>query len=302
MLVDDVLCVPTRSGFFADDQAAILAGAAHDGFTYVGEAITPGFEAIRQSGQALSIMLLLSDGQVAYGDCAAVQYSGVGGRDALFNAEVAQKIVEEHISPILKGRKITNFRAIADEIDRLMIAGNRIHTAIRYGITQALLDAVAKSRGITMAEVIREEYATGLEINSIPMFVQSGDDRYDNVDKMILKEAGALPHGLVNHLESKLGFEGEIFAEYVKWVRERILTLRKNDNYQPRLHFDVYGTIGIAFGADIERCADYLVKLGEIAAPFQLCIEHVIDGGSRDGQVAVSAALRSALFARGSSW
>lgn len=301
MLVEDVLCVPTRSGFFADDQAAILAGAAHDGFTYVGEAITPGFEAIRQSGQALSIMFLLSDGQVAYGDCAAVQYSGVGGRDALFNAEVAQKIVEEHISPILKGRKITNFRAIADEIDRLMIAGNRIHTAIRYGITQALLDAVAKSRGITMAEVIREEYATGLEINSIPMFVQSGDDRYDNVDKMILKEAGALPHGLVNHLESKLGFEGEIFAEYVKWVRERILTLRKNDNYQPRLHFDVYGTIGIAFGADIERCADYLVKLGEIAAPFQLCIEHVIDGGSRDGQVAVSTALRSALFARGSA-
>ena len=152
-----------------------------------------------------------------------------------------------------------------------------------------------------MAEVIREEYKTGLEIKPVPMFVQSGDDRYNNVDKMILKEAGALPHGLINHVETKLGANGEIFAEYVKWVRERILTLRKNDNYQPQLHFDVYGTIGIAFEADVERCADYLVTLGKIAAPFQLCIEHVIDGGSRDGQVALSAALRAALVVRGSA-
>ena len=300
MLIEDVLCVPTLSGFFADDQAAILAGAPHDGFTYVGEAITPGFEAIRQSGQALSIMLLLGDGQVAYGDCAAVQYSGVGGRDALFNAAESQKIIEEHISPILKGRNVTNFRTMAAEIDGLRIKGIQLHTAIRYGISQALLDAVAKSRGITMAELIQDEYETGLEIKLVPMFVQSGDDRYDNVDKMILKEAGALPHGLINHLESKLGLEGEIFAEYVKWVRDRILTLRKNENYQPQLHFDVYGTIGMAFNGNIERCADYLVELGEIAAPFRLCVEHVIDGGSRDGQVAVSAALRTALRARGS--
>ena len=37
------------------------------------------------------------------------------------------------------------------------------------------------------------------------MFVQSGDDRYTNVDKMVLKEADVLPHGLINEVETKLG-------------------------------------------------------------------------------------------------
>ena len=301
MLIADLICVPTLSGFFTDDQAAILAGATHNGFTYEGEAITPGFESIRQSGEALSIMLLLADGQVAYGDCAAVQYSGVGGRDALFDAQKAQKIVESHVAPLLRGRELTDFRSIAQEMDALTLVGAPLHTAIRYGITQALLDAVAKSRGITMAEVIQEEYQSDIEIKVVPMFVQSGDNRYDNVDKMILKEAGALPHGLINHVESKLGYQGEIFIEYLKWVKERILTLRKSEKYRPQLHFDVYGTIGQAFGGDIERCADYLAELGEIAAPFDLCIEHVIDGGSRAGQVSASADLRAALLRRGSA-
>ena len=33
-------------------------------------------QAIRQAGEAISVMLVLDDGQVALGDCAAVQYSG----------------------------------------------------------------------------------------------------------------------------------------------------------------------------------------------------------------------------------
>jgi methylaspartate ammonia-lyase len=75
MFISEVLCVPVRSGFFADDQAAILKGAVHDGFGYTGEAV--------------SVMLVLDDGQIGHGDCAAVQYSGVGGRDVVFDSAVA---------------------------------------------------------------------------------------------------------------------------------------------------------------------------------------------------------------------
>ncbi|HYZ55761.1 MAG TPA: hypothetical protein VE733_19990 [Streptosporangiaceae bacterium] len=78
MFISAVLPVAVRSGFFADDQAAIRAGAEHDGFTYAGAPVTPGFRAIRQPGEAVSVMLVLDDGQVAYGDCAAVQYPGAG--------------------------------------------------------------------------------------------------------------------------------------------------------------------------------------------------------------------------------
>ncbi len=44
-------------------------------------------------------MLVLEDGQVAYGDCAAVQYSGAGGRDPLFLAEDFIPVIEREIKP-----------------------------------------------------------------------------------------------------------------------------------------------------------------------------------------------------------
>jgi methylaspartate ammonia-lyase len=300
MFISDVLAVAVRSGFFADDQAAIRAGAEHEGFTYVGAPVTPGFRAIRQPGEAVSVMLLLDDGQVAHGDCAAVQYSGVGGRDGLFEAGRAIASIKRHVAPLLRGAPITDFRAMAATVDGLLDGGERLHTAIRYGATQALLDAVARARGITMAEVVRSEYETGVEIAPVPMFVQSGDDRYGNVDKMVLKEADVLPHGLVNQVSSKLGSSGEILAEYVAWVRDRILALRVREDYQPVIHLDVYGTIGLAFGGDVARVAAYLATLESVAVPFRLRVEHVIDAGGRDAQIAISAALRSALEAHGS--
>lgn len=300
MEIREIICVPGLSGFYVDDQAAILAGAGHDGFDYIGTPLTSGFKSIREAGQCLSVLLVLDSGEVAQGDCAVVQYAGAGGREALFNSHEAQALIIKHILPVLKGREITNFKSMAEEIDHLEVAGKRISAAIRYGVTQAILDAVAKSRAITMAEVIQDEYQTGIEIAIVPMHTQSGDERYSNVDKMILKEAGVLPHGLINNMETKLGKNGEIFREYVGWVRDRVLAMRSHPAYNPVLQFDAYGTIGQAFDSDIQRCADYLVELGKIAAPFQLRIEHVIDGGSVEGQVKVSKALREALKTRGS--
>lgn len=300
MKIINVLAVPVRAGFFADDQAAIRAGAVKDGAAYLGAPVTPGFRSVRQAGEAVSVMLILDDGQVALGDCAAVQYSGVGGRDAVFDSVAAAEVILDHVAPLLRERELTDFRSLAELADGLEVNGHPLHTAIRYGVTQALLDAVARSQGVTMAEVVRDEYATGSELVPVPMFVQSGDDRYDNVDKMILKKADVLPHGLINNIDTKLGRDGQLLAAYLGWVRDRVLTLGA-DGYTPILHIDVYGTIGQAFGGDVERVADYLVTLGEIAAPFQLRVEHSIDAGNRDGQVATSAALRTALQARGCS-
>lgn len=301
MKIVDLLCVPGLSGFYVDDQAAILAGAEHDGFDYVGRPLTPGFNSIREPGQSLSILLILDSGEIAHGDCAVVQYSGVGGRDPLFDAIEAKKVIESSIKPILIGRTLQDFRSVAAEIDNIEVGGKRISAGIRFGLTQALLDAVAKSKSVTMAEVIKDEYQTGIEISVVPMHTQSGDDRYSNVDKMILKEAGVLPHGLINNLETKLGHDGEIFKEYVSWVRNRILEIRKNATYSPVLQFDVYGTIGQAFDGDIDKCADYLVEVSKVAEPFTLRVEHVIDGKSVAGQVKVSKTLRGALAARNSN-
>src|SRR5690606_20165121 len=99
MKIKDVILTPSYTGFYFDDQLAIKKGAKLDGFVYMGEPLTEGFTKIRQAGEAISIQLILEDGSVALGDCAAVQYSGAGGRDPLFLASDFIPFMEENIVP-----------------------------------------------------------------------------------------------------------------------------------------------------------------------------------------------------------
>lgn len=298
MKIVDVVCSAGRTGFYFDDQKAIKNGAKHDGFNYVGETLTEGFKSVRQAGESISIMLILQDGQVAYGDCAAVQYSGAGGRDPLFLAEEFIPLIEKEITPKLIGRDILAFKALAEEFDHMTINGKRLHTAIRYGITQAILDATAKIKKVTMAEVVREEYNTGVEIERVPIFTQSGDDRYDNVDKMIIKGADVMPHALINNVEEKLGFKGEKLLAYVEWLRDRVLKLRTNEAYMPIFHIDVYGTIGIIFKNDMNKMVDYLETLETAAKPFHLRIEGPMDVDHREKQMEALRDISEALDKR----
>lgn len=299
MKIIDIICSAGKTGFYFDDQRAIKAGAGHDGFDYVGEAVTEGFTRIRQAGESISVMFILEDGQVAHGDCAAVQYSGAGGRDPLFLASDFIPVIKNEIAPKLIGRDINEFKTLAEEIDTMELNGKRLHTAIRYGLTQTILDAAAKANKMTMAEVIKKEYATDVTIKRLPLFTQSGDDRKNNADKMIIKGADIMPHALINHVETKLGKDGSILKEYVEWLSARVLKLRESEDYMPIFHIDVYGTMGVAFDQDITKQADLLAELEEAAKPFHLRIEGPMDLEEREGTVAALAALTAEVDRRG---
>ena len=284
MKIVNVLFTKSYTGFYFDDQKAIKAGAKHDGLLYVGDPLTPGFKRIRQPGEAVSIQIVLADGSVGIGDCAAVQYSGAGGRDPLFLADEVIPFMQKHIAPQLIGEDVSKFRPLAEKYDHMVIEGKRLHTAVRYGLTQALLDATAKAHKLTRAEVIRCEYNIhDTTYQPIPVFTQSGDDRYINADKMILKEADVLPHALINNVKEKLGEKGELLLDYVKWLRDRVLSIRTSAAYQPVFHIDTYGTIGLAFNYDVPAMLDYITTLSEAAKPFKLRIEGPVDDGTQEG-------------------
>ncbi|MBU1727849.1 methylaspartate ammonia-lyase [Patescibacteria group bacterium] len=285
MKIIDVVYSSGKTGFYFDDLKAVKNGAIHDGFVYTGKPVTEGFKDIRQPGESISIMFILEDGQIAFGDCVAVQYSGTGGRAPLFFTEDLIPVLEKEITPRLIGKELGSFKVLAEELDEMEIDGKRLHPAIRYGITQALLDAIAKIKKVTMAEVISEEYNIGVEIKRIPIFTQSGDDRYDNSDKMIIKGVEVMPHALINNIKEKLGEKGEKLLEYINWLKERVLKLRHSENYNPIFLVDVYGTIGEIFNNDIDAISDYLKKLEETAKPFLLRIEGPVDMGNREKQM-----------------
>lgn len=150
-----------------------------------------------------------------------------------------------------------------------------------------------------MAEVISSEYGFPLRPHRVPILCQSGEDRHSGVDKMILRRADALPHGLINNV-ALVGPEGQALASYLRWVRSRLDRFGAPD-YRPCLHFDVYGGIGQAFEHDFERIDRFLGQLEAEAAPFRLRIESPVDLGSRKAQMAGLAEMRRRLRQRGSA-
>jgi len=288
------------SAFFFDDQRAIKQGAPHDGFVYEGTPVTDGFRTIRVAGECVSVILELEDGQIAVGDCTAVQYSGAGGRDPLFLADTYLSFLERHIRPLLEGLEVDRFRTLTDRFMKLEFEGRPLHTAVRYGLSQALLDARAKATHRLMAEVVCEEYSLPVTIGRVPIFGQSGDNRYENVDKMILKRVEALPHGLINNVEEKLGRHGEKLREYVRWLAARIRKLRSDPGYVPALHIDLYGTVGLIFDGDAARVADYMASLEPDAAEFPLYLEGPVDEEEKPRQIEALSDLCVKLRQKGS--
>ncbi|MFP8956728.1 methylaspartate ammonia-lyase [Natrialbaceae archaeon A-CW3] len=311
--IEAIRATPGVAGFYADDQRAIKNGATPDGFAYEGTPLTDGFRAIRQPGEALLVDLELRDGTVVRGDCAAVQYSGAGGRDPLFRADAYAPVVEGPVADALVGRDPRAFgenAAVLESLrvnseigdgnghDPLHVDGNerrRLHTAVRYGVSQALLAAAARAERTTMTDVLADHLGTEPATEPIPVFGQSGDDRRTNAEKMLIKGVPVLPHGLFNS-RSKMGASGEHLRDYLEWLRDRAADLGP-EGYEPRFHVDVYGMIGDLFGApfDSDEVLEYVASLEAATGSIPLQIEGPMDVGTREDQIHAMCELREGL-------
>jgi methylaspartate ammonia-lyase len=298
MRIVEVFASPAFGGFYSDDQAAIKAGASRDGGFYTGIPQTAGFPAVRVPAAAVAVGLLLSDASVVWGDAMNVQYCGVAGREGRLDAARLTSEIHSMVAPLLRGLRLDSFRAV--DRDLFAPGGPLAATSLslKYGLSQALLSGAAAARRCTVTELVCQEYGLPLVARPVPIYCQSGESRYDNVDKMILRGVDVLPHGLLNNT-GLIGSDGGAFLHYVGWVRDRIRS-HGAQGYVPRLHFDVYGCIGDIFRLDLESMAQYLLKVEQAAAPFSLQVEAVADFGSLAAQVAGFAALRRRLKERNS--
>ncbi len=300
MKIADLLCASGRSGYFNKDLAAVRGGARQDGFGYIDPPVTPGFSQVIQPGEALSVMLLLEDGQVAYGDCIDVIFTGAAGRDPLFKAEEHRGVVVGAVRDMLVGRDCDDFRPLANEIEALRKDGAPLHTALRYGISQALLHAAALAGKRTAAEVVAAEYDSQVATASIPILGMCPTPQEFMVEKMILKRVDILPHGSFANVETDLGPDGHKLIDYAAWVSQLV---QKNgaDDYRPAIHLDVYGTIGELLDFDMGQMADYVGRVAGAAAPYDLYLETPMIADSRQGQIDAFRDLRDALGGQGST-
>ena len=292
----DVLAVPAVGGYYWDDLAALQARPMPLAERYITPGVSPGFRRVRQVAQAISLGLVLDDGRVAWGDCVAVEFSGKAGRHPILDVTLGLAEIEQHVTPLLRGRVLTSFRPLAAEVDGL--ADGRLHTAICYGVSQALLAAHASARGMTMAEVVAEEYGLPVPDRAVPIHAQCGGDRYAGADKMIARRVAALPHSLVDNIPEQLGQDGEILIGYAGWLARRIQQLAGAE-YRPTIHLDVHGALGVIYANDLERIADYLGRLETAVGDYPVRLESPLILDSRPAQIEAMARLCELVQRRG---
>jgi len=334
-----VMAVPVVGGYWAEDLAALQSRSIPVSERYTAQPVTPGFDAVRQVAETVSVGLVLDDGRVAWGDCAAVAYSGKSGRDPVFRSRDGLATIERVIVPSLQGRELTSFRELAAEVDALVesvqvtfkkrvnegelsrrelfqaparlwqaiqrddsttsaleleeqvTVERHLHTAVRYGLSQAILQAVAKARNVTMAEVIADEWNLPRPDAPVPIHAQSGGERYHNADKMIVRRVASLPHALVDNVPEQLGEDGNLLSQYARWLSERIKQLGGKD-YCPTIHLDVHGALGQICQNNLGRVLGQLYTLELAAQPYPLRVECPVMMDSREAQIEAMKTLR----------
>ena len=338
--ISQVLTVPAVGAYYIEDLAALQEQPTPVAARYQATPVTPGFQSIRQVAEGVSVGLVLDNGQIAWGDCVAVAYSGKGGRQPVFYGSDGLETIQQVVAPALAGRTLTGFRELAAEVDALtetvsverpledadptitapkgmtrrelltaplrlfrsiqqevegrseLVAVERpIHTAIRYGVSQALLSACALMRGVTMAEVITQEWHLPLPRRPIPIHAQSGSARMANADKMIARRVASLPHALVDDIPTQLGQDGNKLTRYLRWLVDRIQELGGPD-YRPTIHLDVHGALGKIFDNQAGRILGQLYALEQAARPYPLRIECPVLMESRSEQIEMMKTLR----------
>jgi methylaspartate ammonia-lyase len=337
--IERVLAVPAVGAGYYEDLAALQAEHVPLPQRFTAPPRTPGFRAVREVAEAVSVGLVLDDpstgsgrgGRVAWGDCVAVSYSGKAGRWPVFRSDEGLAAIREVVAPALQGRELTGFRQLAAEIDTLVKTaeppqpptepevadpGRRafftsparllraspdstthfplptaLHPALRYGVSQALLQAVALARNQTMTEVIAREWDLPNPQFPIPIHAQSGHERYYNAEKMIVRRIASLPHALVDDLPGQVGRDGGELARYLRWLAKRIGELGGPD-YQPTIHLDIYGALGQICDHQPGRMLGQLYAWEQAASPYPLRIETPVLMDSRQAQIETMKTLR----------
>jgi methylaspartate ammonia-lyase len=297
MKIVDVLHTVGLSGSYNKDLAAVRAGnTKQDGFLIVGKPLTPGFESIVQPGAAVSVLLMLEDGQVAFGDCMDVILSGAAGRDPLFRPKDHEDFLTKVLPDLLRGRDVARFRDNAGAIEAHREGGKPIHTALRYGVSQALLQGAAMARRLPMARVIAEEYGCAPATSMVPVLISAGT--MEAVDRRIIKKADILPHLSCQNVDKHIGRSGEILSGKLEAIVRRIREIGA-PGYKPGIHVDLYGTLGELFSNDVEKISAYIGQLEKIIGDHAFMVESPIIAETRAQQIELYTALAAANRRRG---
>lgn len=169
---------------------------------------------------------------------------------------------------------------------------------IRYGISQALLRAVAWSQNVTAAEVIADEWSLSGAGASVSLQVDCAIEERAQAEAAIALRADSLGQVMLPRTGFELGEDGGAPVRYVRWLRGRLDALQ-DAAYRPTIHIDLRGALGRLYDNDLGRVLGYLHRLESAAEAYSIRVEDPISMESRTEQIEALRTLREYIDFRG---
>lgn len=265
--------------------------------------------AIQGFHSSLLVGVVLAEGAIAWGECRGL------------DVEATQQEVEAVIAPRLVGQTVTNFRHLAALVEGLQhevsveqaspaptpsagisrrdllrgrllpspaepetrrtLISQPLAAALRLGMQQALLAAIAATRHVSMSEVLLAEFGLSDPGRLPGLHLEQSDS----------SPASAAVASI--GLDLKSGDEVRSLGAQAEQLQRRLRTLRASQDRRlrlsgegPALHLRLHGSLGRLFEHDLGRVLGALVGLETTAAPCLLRVEEPLAERSHLGELA----------------
>lgn len=156
-----------------------------------------------------------------------------------------------------------------------------IHPAIRYGLSQALLAALATTRDLTVTEVIAQEYSLSLPQGPVPIQVEIKDAPAIAAGSLVARQVAALGYTTTGQdAKGELGSYGEVLQRNVRDISKQL-----PQAYQPVLHLNLRGGLGQLYHNTAGRILGNFMGLEQTAELCPLRVEDPVILDDRQAQI-----------------
>lgn len=264
----------------------------------------------------VQVGLVLSDGYIAWGDCIDVQG---------FSAEYLKNTLGNYVAPNLIGKEAAAFRENGAGLDyitesitmtetiqppaaegvsrRSLLRANfeeplpppitreyeitrPISPSIRYGISQALLDAASHAHGCTAVEVLAEQYGFVRPYKMVPLYTEIRPTQVKLLGRIFAFRPGGISvvYPGINPVQ-ELGERAEFSQRYVRMMKESALGEAAPNEYKPFFIHSVNGAYSTIVGDSTGKTLGRLSGLDTNARPYQVIVIDPLGWPTRDAQI-----------------
>ena len=183
---------------------------------------------------------------------------------------------------------------------REITAKQPIDAALRYGVSQALLAAVAMTQNKTLAETVTTEYTLPIPLSAVATHAwvrpPAGDDA-TAIGGLLSHQVASLGYTIAgNNDKAPPGVSGESLQQQVRRLQTQIAAAAPG--YQPVIHLDLKGEFGRLFDDNPGKILGALYGLEQAAGPYLVRVVDPVIMDSREAQIEILRQLKEYLRMR----